>query len=132
MNGPEPVASVHDRGFVRAAPEAVLACLSKPERYGEWWPRVTSRADPLQLILAGLGKVNVEPLDVDDPRSLLWRFSNDRFDARFGFHAEAFKDGTIVHALLAIDGGKWGRRRELAYRTAIRNGLVALKRMLER
>ncbi len=104
----EPVAAVHDRGFVNASPDVVLACLAKPEGYGDWWPRVTSRRDPLQLILAGLGKVSVEPLEVDDPRSLLWRLRNDRFDARFGFHAETFKDGTIVHALLAIDRGRWG------------------------
>jgi hypothetical protein len=127
--------AIHDRGFVRAPVEEVYGVVAVPARYEEWWPRVTSRSaggGGVQLILAGFGKVAATMERDRAPDSFVLVLSNDRTRGALEWFLEPLPHGTLVNVLLRLERAeRWNRRRELAYRSAVRDAVVALTRALE-
>ncbi len=133
---PDLAVAIHDRGYVHAPPRDVFEVVARLSEYPGWWARVTVRpasAETAQIILAGLGKVDVSIRIERPPESLILDVRSARVAGTFEWflqpHGEA---GTIANVLLGLSFAPgWGRRRELAYRTAVRRGLVGLKDLLE-
>ena len=132
---PANVPPIHDRGFVRGSPDAVFRMVSTPAHYGRWWPRVASRpvADGgAELVLAGFGRLRASVRDLRPRVGLFLDLAGPRARATLEWYLEPFKAGTVANALLVLDDVPgWGRRREAAYRSAIRAGLVALSEGLD-
>jgi hypothetical protein len=127
--------AIHDRGFVDAPLDAVYGIVRVPDRYGDWWPRVTNRPGGEgipHLVLAGFGKLEVVVERDRPPDSFVLGIRNDRAEGTLEWFLQPMTGGTLVNVLLGLRSARgWNRRRELAYRSAVRDALVALKRSLE-
>jgi hypothetical protein len=113
----------------------VYEVLAGPASYENWWPRMTCRMTGergLEVILAGFGKLGVRVVRARHPDSLVLALADDRTEATLEWLLQPFREGSIVNVLLGLQRARGlNRRRELAYRSAVREGLVALKQRLE-
>jgi hypothetical protein len=138
VNEPVQVVAVHDRGFVTSTPGAVHAVLAAPGDYQAWWPGVRSGSDPavgdhaFWMVLGGLGRVRGEASRERPGVGLFLELEGRELQGTLEWWLEPAKDGTVIHALLALNRSpRWTRRKELAYRSAVRAGMVALKQRRE-
>ena len=117
----------HDQGFVGASPAQVYEVLANPSSYPTWWPGARGSAEEVILPLdRSAGSVEADGFREDVGLHLLSE------KQELEWYLEPFDDGTIVNAFLEVPGsGRRVERRLLRMRSALRGGLVGLKRHLE-
>jgi polyketide cyclase/dehydrase/lipid transport protein len=116
-----------DQGFVPAPPERVYARLADVGRYGEWWPgaHVDTNGDGSRLRLPRLPEVGLSVVGDRSGTGLTLRLRGRGLAGSLEWYLEPFKDGTMVNAILDLDGAS--ARRTMRVRAALRSGLVALR-----
>lgn len=127
--------TVHDRGFVPSAPQPLLDIVAAPDRYDAWWPHVRRIGDPSGapvLLFPGLGRVHVaisfERVSVDP--GVVLHLDGPAASGHLEWWLQPTGGGTIANVLLGLTrAARWGRRTERAYRSAVRDGLVSLRRL---
>ncbi len=122
---------VDDDGFVRAPAADVYRALSHVGAWPDWWQgtRVAERSGKDHFrVLIGRGPTRIR-LDV---RAHGWRHERGFHLAVAGdltgdveFWLEPGWDGTVVHHLATLAGGRRGRHRR--YRSWVRRGLWGVK-----
>lgn len=127
-----------DEVFVRACHEDVHAYVRDPAGYGAWWPGARSRpardGAALELRPPGLSRVQRLRVTLIEERPGLGLRLGLRGD--FAGDAEWYYldegDGTLVHYLVRGQmGGRGAHRRLARHRWVVREGLHALKDLLE-
>ncbi len=131
----EPAVTVHDRGWVPASPDQVHRVLASVATYPSWWRAIRMQEDiserHLALSVSALGDVSVS-VEGDRPGvGLILQVSGDVHGVLEWF-LEPFKEGTVVNVFLRLaERPRRWRRRERAYRAAVRDGLVSLRTVFE-
>ena len=119
----------HDQGFVPAPPAQVYEVLSDTRSYGSWWPGAQATHESVTLpLLRGHRAARADRLREDLGLHLV----SEAHDLEW--YLEPFDDGTIVNVFLEVSdspSGRRGERRLLGMRSAVRRGLVGLKRRFE-
>ncbi|HEX2089061.1 MAG TPA: hypothetical protein VHI54_03875 [Actinomycetota bacterium] len=130
-----PEVSVHDRGWVPGPPEDVYRIVESLPTYPSWWSdiRIDERETErhVTLTLPALGRVKASVAGKRPGVGVIIQMAGD-VDGVLEWFLEPSKEGTVVNGLLrlATRPRRWNRR-ERAYRSAIRNGLVALRTVFE-
>ena len=130
-----PEVVVHDRGWVPAPPKEIYRVAQSIPTYPSWWRRADVEEGEsgrhLFVTIAGLGRVRASAAGERPGVGLIIQLAGD-VDGVLEWFLEPFKDGTIVSFLLRLSTRprRW-ERRQLAYRSAVREGLVALRTMFE-
>ncbi len=123
-----------DQGFVPSEPEGVYARLEDVARYGEWWPgvRASEGPDGVTLALDGRRPVRVTPEARRPGTGLVLRFGGPAYEGTLEWYLERDPKGTIVTAIgELLPRRRWGHRRTLRFRAAVRRGLVGLRAAAE-
>ncbi|HEX8099980.1 MAG TPA: hypothetical protein VF660_07240 [Actinomycetota bacterium] len=128
-----PEVSIHDRGWIGASPSDVYRTVASIETYGSWWRTVTvETADSqLRLALPGVGRVNVRTGGERPNVGIVLQFSGDATGV-LEWYFEPFREGSVANVFLRLAQRprRWNRG-ELAYRSAVRDGLLALRTLFE-
>ncbi len=131
----EPEVIVHDRGWVTAPLEDVYRVVESIRTYPSWWRAISVAEGESQLhvllTIPGLGRMKASAAGKRPGVGVIIQLAGD-VDGVLEWFLEPFKEGTIANVLLrlAAHPRKW-KRREETYRSAIRDGLVALRILFE-
>jgi Polyketide cyclase / dehydrase and lipid transport len=124
-----------DQGFVAARPAVVYRALCDFASYGLWWPGIGvdtgSEGFRLRLVAgaAASARADVHREDV----GLVIRLGPP-YRGTLEWYLEGFEEGTIVNSVMHLDlpgGPRRADRLARRLRSAVRRGLVGLKRELE-
>jgi hypothetical protein len=119
----------HDQGFVGATPSKVYELLADLRSYASWWPGARATSEGVSVPLRR--RSGTARADRLRDRVGLHLVSEDE---DLEWYLEPFDDGTIVNVFLEVPGsapGRRGDRQLLRMRSAVRRGLVGLKRSIE-
>ncbi|HEX2267510.1 MAG TPA: hypothetical protein VHI97_04820, partial [Actinomycetota bacterium] len=127
--------SIHDRGWVPGPPKDVYRIVESIRTYPSWWrgikvdERETERH--VTLTVPALGQVKASAAGQRPGVGLIIQLAGD-VDGVLEWFLEPFEQGTVANVLLrlATRPRRW-KRRERAYRSAVRDGLVAIRTMFE-
>ena len=130
-----PEVRAHDRGWIPAPPEAVYRVAEDILTYPSWWRAV--RVDEgeserfVLLSVPALGRMRASVAGQRAGVGLVIQLVGD-VDGVLEWFLEPFKDGTIANVFLrlATRPRRWNRRERI-YRSAVRDGLVALRTVFE-
>ena len=131
----DPAVSVHDRGWIPAPPGDIYGIADSIHTYPSWWPSIRAEEGEsgrfVLLTVPGLGRIRASVAGQRPDVGLIVQLSGD-VDGVLEWYLEPFKDGTIANILLRLATGprRWCRR-ELTYRSAVRDGLVALRTLFQ-
>ncbi|MGH2690880.1 MAG: hypothetical protein ACRDHM_00055 [Actinomycetota bacterium] len=117
----------HDQGFVAAAPGEVYRLIDDPATYPSWWTGSRLQGDDLSLPIT---KAATRAERQREGIGLHLVFGEESLE----WYLETFEEGTIVNAFLDVrtSRSEWrGARRLTRMRSALRRGLVGLKKRLE-
>jgi hypothetical protein len=120
-----------DQGFVPAPPGEVYARLADLERYGDWWPgaRVTLSEDGPILHVRRAFEAPVVLGERRPGTGVVLKLGRGGADGSLEWYLEAFKDGTVVNAILELGGpGAGTEARTMRARRSLRGAMVALRR----
>ena len=130
-----PEVVVHDRGWVPAPPKEIYRVAESIPTYPSWWRQIHVEEGEsgrhFIVRIPALGEVRASVAGERRAVGLIIQLSGD-VDGVLEWFLEPFKDGTIVSVLLRLSTRprRWNRR-EQAYRSTVREALVALRRMFE-
>ena len=130
-----PEVSVHDRGWVPGRPEDVYRVVESIHTYPSWWRGIQvdddERGRHVTLRFPALGRVKASAAGQRPGVGVVIQLTGD-VEGVLEWFLEPFKEGTVTNVLLrlATRPRRW-KRRERAYRSAVRDGLVALRTMFE-
>lgn len=117
----------HDQGFVVASPGEVYGLIANLQTYPGWWAGSRLSGADLRLPLAARA---IRPERERDGMGLHLVFGDESLE----WYLEPFEEGTIVNAFLDVRAprSEWrGSRGLVRMRSAVRRGLVGLKKRLE-
>ncbi len=126
---------MHDRGWVAAPPEDVYRVVEGIRTYPSWWRGISLGEGESQLhvrlTIPGLGRMKASVAGQRRDVGVIIQLAGD-VDGVLEWFLEPYKEGTIanVHLRLAARPRRW-KPREQRYRSAIRDGLVALRTVFE-
>ena len=131
----DPAVVIHDRGWIPAPPGDVYGVVHSVETYSSWWPSVSAEpptpGEHLLLTIPGLGALRTAVQGDRPGLGLIIQLRGD-VEGVLEWFLEPFKEGAIANVLLRLaERPRRWKRRELTYRSAVRDGLVALRRMFE-
>ncbi len=133
---PAPAVSVHDRGWIPGPPEDVYRVIASLATYGSWWPGVRVEEEDtaerwVSLSFPPLGRLRAFAAGARPGVGVVLQLRGD-VDGVLEWFLEQFKDGTLANVFLRLASRprRW-RRREIAYRSTVRNGLVVLRQIFE-
>ena len=130
-----PEVSIHDRGWVPGSPQDVYRIVESIHTYPSWWRAISVDEGETErhvtLTLPGLGRVRASAAGKRPGVGVIIQLAGD-VDGVLEWFLEPFKEGTVANVLLrlATRPRRW-KRQERAYRSAVRNGLVAIRTMFE-
>jgi hypothetical protein len=103
--------------------------------YASWWPGTRAAQDAsngeVALTLPALGRLRVRAAGERPDVGIVLQLSGDAHGV-LEWYLEPFKEGTVINVFLRLSAmpRRWNRRG-LAYRSAIRDGLLSLRTLFE-
>ncbi len=130
-----PEVSVHDRGWIPGPPPDVYRIVESIHTYPSWWRGIKVDDGDTErhvlLTLPGLGRVKASAAGQRAGVGVIVQLAGD-VDGVLEWFLEPFKEGTVANVFLRLAARprRW-KRREQAYRSAVRASLVALRTVFE-